>query len=340
MAWFGSIRVIAAIAVCLAWGLAFAPAPARAECLDAPDLASYRTATAADYALGPTRSDRLGRVVAPVNVNGQGPFRFIVDTGANRSAVSQVLAERLGLAAAGTGSVHTIYGVSDAPFVNVTSLQYANLPMGGASMPMLQNEVLAGEHGLLGVDGMRGRRLRMDFERNCIEIIASRGAPPLSGWTTIRGELRFRHLVLLHGFVNRLPVAMFVDTGSNSTLANFALRDRLRARSGVRTRNVDPVRAYTAGLPVVLDTIIALPRINLGEIEARDITAYVGDFHIFQLWNLTEEPALLIGMDVLSQTRGLAIDYGRASVHFRLRDTVRTGSRLSGGSRAGVTVRN
>ncbi len=244
------------------------------------------------------------------------------------------------MVSAGIGAVHTVYGVSDAPLVDVASLHYADLALGSASMPMLDSAVLAGEHGLLGVDGMRGRRLRMDFDRNCIEIVASRGASRLSGWTTIRGELRFGHLVLLHGFVNRMPVSMFVDTGSNSTLANLALRDGLRARIGVRTRNVDPVRAYTAGVPVILDTAIALPRVTLGEIEARDIAAYVGDFHIFHLWNLVDEPALLIGMDVLSQTRGLAIDYERASVHFKLRDNVRTGSRLAGGSRAGVNVRN
>ena len=44
---------------------------------------------------------------------------------------------------------------------------------------MLRGAVLAGEQGLLGVDGMRGRRLRIDFERGCIEIIPSADAPRL-----------------------------------------------------------------------------------------------------------------------------------------------------------------
>src|SRR5262245_22989425 len=92
-----------AVTLAAAW-LAAAP-PAFAECIDAPDLAAYQTATAMDFAQGPTRSDRLGRVVAPVIVNGQGPFRFIVDTGANRSAVSQALADQLGLTPNGVGDV-------------------------------------------------------------------------------------------------------------------------------------------------------------------------------------------------------------------------------------------
>jgi hypothetical protein len=52
-----------------------------------------------------------------------------------------------------------------------------------------------------------------------------------------------------------------------------------------------------------------------------------------------DEPALLIGMDVLSQTRAIAIDYERATVHFRLRSPIRTGSRLpSAGSNPGVAI--
>lgn len=305
---------------------------ARAECVAAPELAEYQQLTPADFAAGPTRLDRLGRVIAPIRVNGQGPFRFIVDTGANRSVVSQGLAAQLGLQPNGVDEVHNVYGVNVAPLVNVASLQHEQLQLGGEAMPMLQGAMLAGEHGLLGVDGMRGRRLLMDFERNCIEITPSRGARRLSRWTTVRGQLRFGHLVLITGRVGRMPVHMFIDTGSNFTMANLALRDGLRLRAESRRRVTDPIVAYSAGEPLVLDTAVVLPRVDLGQVHAESIVAYVGDFHIFQLWNLTEEPALLIGMDVLSRTRGIAIDYERATVHFLLHQPVRTGSRVAGDS--------
>jgi predicted aspartyl protease len=311
---------------------------ARAECIDAPDLAIFDTMLPEDYAQGATRSDRLGRVVAPVSVNGQGPFRFIVDTGANRSVLSESLAAQLGLVSTSVGDVHSVYGITQAPLVEVDSLQYSDVELRGASLPILRSTALAGEHGLLGVDGMRGRRLLMDFDRDCIEIAPSRGARRLANWTRVRGELRFGHLVTINGFVNRVPVTMFLDTGSNFTMANFALRDRLREQTRIRARSMDPVSAYTAGEPVVLDTAMALPRVDLGQLEASNILAYVGDFHIFRLWNLTEEPALLLGMDLLAQTRGIAIDYERAIVHFRLHTRPRTGSRVSGASQPGVSV--
>ncbi|MEQ1616871.1 MAG: aspartyl protease family protein [Terricaulis sp.] len=301
---------------------------AEAECIAAPDLAAYQTATPTDFAMGPTRSDRLGRVVAPVTVNGQGPFRFIVDTGANRSVLSQTLADRLGVAASRTGEVHSVYGVSTAPLANIASLEYGRLELGGGEMPLLQGAVLAGEHGLLGVDGMRGRRLRMDFVRNCIEIVPSEQARRLRGWVTIRSELRFGHLVVAPGRIDGVRVNLLLDTGSDSTLANVALREAISAR--VRRLRTENTVAFTAGRPVVLSDGIFIPHMMMGDVEVRNVAAYVGDFHIFALWRLQDEPTLLIGMDVLAQTRGLAIDYGRSVVYLDIRDPVRTGSRLPG----------
>ncbi|MCX7356936.1 MAG: retroviral-like aspartic protease family protein [Alphaproteobacteria bacterium] len=319
---FGHVQAIAAFAA----GLIFATSAA-AQCIDAPDLAAYQTATPADFAAGTTRRDSLGRVVAPVTVNGQGPFRFIVDTGANRSALSDDLAAHLGLVPNGMDNVHSVHGVSVAPIVTVNQIRYGDVSLNAEAVPMLSGGVLAGEQGLLGVDGMSGRRLRMDFERNCIEIVRSDQARRLRGWSTIRGDMRFGHLVVVRGSVNGIRVHLLLDTGSDSSLANLALRDAMNARLRHRNHREETI-AYTAGPSVVLENAISIPRMAMGELEVRNVTAYVGDFHIFQIWNLTSEPTLLLGMDVLSQARGLAIDYGRGTVHLRIRDRLRLETRL------------
>jgi hypothetical protein len=49
------------------------------------------------------------------------------------------------------------------------------------------------------------------------------------------------------------------------------------------------------------------------------VNAYIGDFHIFDLWGLQDEPTLLIGMDVLARSHEMAIDYEHGVVHFRKR---------------------
>src|SRR5277367_6539915 len=43
--------------------------------------------------VAPTRRDKIGRIWAPVMINGRGPFRLVLDTGASRSAVNAQVAE-------------------------------------------------------------------------------------------------------------------------------------------------------------------------------------------------------------------------------------------------------
>lgn len=308
----------------LAWFAA--NATAAAECYYPPEPAAQLAS--AEEVSGTTWQDRFGRMVAGVTVNGRGPYRFIVDTGANRSVLSAALAQELGLTPDGTGEVHSVHGVTTAPLVRVTTLQYGDMNLQNEQLPLLQGQVLAGEAGLLGVDGMSNLRLRMDFERHCIEITPSRTARRLRGWAAIRGQLHFGHLVVVRGTISGLHVNLLIDTGSDSSLANPALRDALNARVRHDRTQVDYAIAYTAGEPVILENSILLPRFSMGELEVRNVTAYVGDFHIFQLWNLIDEPTLLIGMDVLTQARGLAIDYGRGAVYLHIRDDLDFGSRL------------
>jgi len=195
---------------------------------------------------------------------------------------------------------------------------------------MLQGAMLAGEQGLLGVDGMQGRRLMLDFDAGCIEILPANRARPLGrGWTRMRGELQFGNLVVIEGRIDGLRVNVLIDTGSNVSLANNALRQALADR--VRY-NRDPAsygRAYTAGEPLVLDTAIVVPQLEVGELNMTGMLLFVGDFHVFSLWGLDAEPTVLVGMDVLSKARAMAIDYQRATVYFRLDSRNRAGARLS-----------
>lgn len=304
-----SIVATIALALCLgAW-------PASAACIAPPDPVIAPPAPG-EEANVETRRDRTGRVIAPVTVNGQGPFRFIVDTGANRSVLSPDLAARLGLSATAEGEVHSIASVTSAPIVNGARLTHGDMLLSSAPMPLLGGRVLAGEDGLLGVDGMQGRRLRMDIRRRCIEIVPSHRAPRLRGFVTIPGELRFGHLVVVRGRIRNVPVNILIDTGSDSSLANPALRDAL---GPIRTRDdAGIIEAFTAGEPIVLQGGVILPHVRMGEVAVTNVAAYVGDYHIFTLWGFQNEPTLLIGMDVLNQTEAVAIDYGRATVSFRL----------------------
>ena len=61
-----------------------------------------------------------------------------------------------------------------------------------------------------------------------------------------------------------------------------------------------------------------MPPIMLGDVLVRNVHITFVDLHIFQHWKLTDEPALLIGMDVLGVLDTLIIDYRRRELQIRL----------------------
>ncbi len=288
---------------------------ARAACLAAPQMVALEPP--GDVAVQDVDVSVGGRVVAPVMVNGAGPFRFIIDTGANRTVLSAGLAERLGLTPQGAAEVHSINGVETAPLAPLTSLAFGNLDMAPRAAPVLTGPVFAGAHGLLGVDGLTGMRLTMDMVRRCVEIAPARTPVGSRDWTHARGELRFNNLVVVPALIGGVHANVLIDTGSTATLANSALREALGVAPVARLDD-DTQRAYTAGRPVVLEHYMVIPRLDVGDVTITNVAAHIGDFHIFDLWGLADAPTLLVGMDVLSQTRAVAIDYRRASVHFRI----------------------
>jgi predicted aspartyl protease len=265
---------------------------------------------------GATGNDSAGRAVALISVNGQGPFPFIIDTGANRSVLSQALATRLGLAHSGEGVVHSIDGAEPAMLVNVESLSFRGLHLSGGDTPVLDGPMLDGEQGLLGVDGMAGRLLHVDFTKHCVEIYESAAQMPMRGWSSVPARMRFGTMLMVPGEIMGVHVNVLIDTGSDISLANEHFRDALR---GVAAQSIEyhDGRAFTFGRPIVLAQSVWTPSLRLGHTSVESVKAYIGDFHIFELWGLQDEPTLLIGMDVLARSREMAIDYEGGVVHFR-----------------------
>ena len=61
-----------------------------------------------------------------------------------------------------------------------------------------------------------------------------------------------------------------------------------------------------------------MPPILLGDVIIRNVNMTFVDLHIFKHWKLTDEPAILIGMDVLGVLDTLIIDYRRRELQIRL----------------------
>jgi len=260
--------------------------------------------------------DITGRLRAPVYINGMGPFHFIVDTAANRSAISARLAAQLGLPVAGAGEVHAMGGPFTAPMAQVRTLRAGVIQSSDIEMPVIADDALGSADGLLGVEDMAGRQLTMDFENERILIEHARQPVSRRDWSTVEARRRFGNLIVAQARIEGVPVRVVIDTGAQASIANTALRDELVRLGRART---DParIRTLTVGGPIVLDQLMFIPRLTIGgAVDVSNVTAGVGDPYVFTLWELHDEPALLLGMDVLGQSRAMVIDYERNRVHF------------------------
>jgi predicted aspartyl protease len=115
------------------------------------------------------RTDWTRRLTTPVKIDGQGPFRFIIDTGANRSVISDQVARRLALPEGAPTLVHGIAGAVPARTVNVKSFLAGGAPAPIKDIPVLDGAALGAE-GLLGIDAFRNRRVEFDFVRGRVTL--------------------------------------------------------------------------------------------------------------------------------------------------------------------------
>jgi predicted aspartyl protease len=266
------------------------------------------------YAI-PTLRDRVGRIVAAVTINGRGPFRFMLDTGCNRTVLAQSVLAKLDLAADPDASISVVgvTGSQIADSVHIDSLDSGAIHFRDVDLAVLSGPVLYDLDGILGMEGFDGLKVSADFVRGLVSISKSRDRPAPARYAAIPVQFLSDRLLMIDARVGRLHVKAIIDTGSQRTLANDAL---LAAFSGGR-RDVPPtspasvIDATQSQQPGLTARV---PAIQLGEATIQNLDVTFGDFQIFRTWGLENEPALLIGMDALGTLADLDIDYQRKEV--------------------------
>ena len=270
--------------------------------------------------VAPTRRDRIGRIWAPVSVNGQGPFRLVLDTGASHSALTARVVEELGIAydPSNTVLLRGATGSVQVPFVAVETLEFGDLLVEPRRLPIVP-DALGGAEGVLGTDGLAGKRIHIDFRRDSITIMRSKNERAASGYATIPVRFLRGRLLVVDAFLGGLPVKAVIDTGGQATLGNEALRIALAERRRRQQQDAYPDDVTGATLDVQMGSRVSTPSLALGGILVRNPAMTFADFAIFEHWKMTGEPAMLIGMDVLGLLDTLIIDYRRKELQVKLR---------------------
>ncbi len=267
--------------------------------------------------VAPTRRDRIGRIWAPVMINGRGPFRLVLDTGANSSAVIDSVATRLGipLHPSRTVNLQGVTGSARVPTIAVNRMEVGELYMEGTVLPVVA-DVFGGAEGVLGSEGLGDKRVFIDFGHDEILISRSHGQSAPLDYARIPLTLIRGRLLMFNVMMGSIRTKAILDTGAQQTIGNNALRELLlkRARDEAKTQDIVGVT-----LDVARGDSIAAPPLSFGSIEVRQLNITFGDMFIFDYWKLTHEPALLIGMDVIGSLDVIIIDYRLHELQIRAR---------------------
>ena len=262
-----------------------------------------------------TTRDRIGRIWAPVLIDGKGPFRLVLDTGANHSAVIPSTAAALGSTGAATATVVTGFtGSAVVPTIAVARMEVGDLLLGPTTLPVVP-DVFGGAQGVLGNEGLAGKRIFADFMHDRLEISSSHGEPAHLGFSVVPLKVIEGGLLLADLRVGGIRCKAIIDTGAQGTVGNLPLREAL-----MRHPPRDAQRAQVVGvtLDVQSGDSVPAPRIELGGLTITGVHITFGDMYLFQHWHMTDQPVVLLGMDLLGSFDTLIIDYRMRQLQIRL----------------------
>ena len=260
-----------------------------------------------------TLGDRADRMTVPVSIGGKGPFRFVVDTGAERTVIARELASQLDLGAGRRIRVHSMTEVSTIDTVLIPQLEVGGRDVLQIHAPAFARRNLGAE-GMLGVDSLKSQRVSFDFDRN--QMTVSPSAKREERWAAdaivITGRSRFGHLVLVDAALDGQKVWVIIDTGSQVTVGNEALRRKLLAKKRLGTPSPLELVSVTGGSIVAQQSIAR--RIRLGDITITGLPVAFADVHPFRKLDLMDRPALLLGMDALRVFGRVSVDFANRKV--------------------------
>jgi len=283
-------------------------------------------AAASCFAAAPlAQAEPATLLTVPVMLAGQGPFRFVVDSGAERTVLADDLAASLGLAKTGRASVVGIVREIPTDTVALSQLDAGSIAARDLRLPVLPRAWLQAD-GYLGLDVIDNHRVTFDFRRNRLEL----NDPVLS---LFAGYARPNESVLAAAGksgklrtadcrVDGVSATAFLDTGAEVSVGNSQLYKML-AEQGAQFRPTEPMMltGITGGsLPA---RALSIARARLGGFDLSTDGLAIADLPIFERWGLNDTPALFVGMDFLRRFSRVSIDYGRKQYRLELasRDT-------------------
>jgi predicted aspartyl protease len=252
----------------------------------------------------------LNFLFAEVFIDGKGPFRFIVDTGATQTVLSSKVAATLGLKRVATNIMYGLGGegktespIYRADTVQVGDVTVRNVPLGALNNPLLDLVT----DGILGPSLLADFTITIDYPRDRIEL--SRKAPDSGVAVPV---WFFSGLLLAPVEVNgTLKGNFLIDSGADGTLLAHSLANALGVNKDTPGAALKLPIGGVGGLD---DGVLMVPSVTLkSAFETRKFEPIMA-INLKSMSSLIQtELSGVLGYDTLKDYR-LTVDYSKAEI--------------------------
>jgi predicted aspartyl protease len=220
-------------------------------------------------------------ILLPVTVNGQGPFQFILDTGAGTSLLSPELAQKVGANIIGAKEGQSAGGKVSVSLAKVDSLAVGetrrdDVDVGIVDLSQIAKTIGTKIDGDLGYNFLNRFQITIDYSNCELRLDDPKRVEFFGRSATAEIPLRLaspaKPLILVDAYLNgQGPFQFAIDTGTSTT----AITPELGKKLGIASSPVGP--ATTGGTQVDV-TIGSVQSFALGGAKVDDMDVVVADF--------------------------------------------------------------
>lgn len=262
---------------------------------------------------------RLGfgdRLLTDVYIDGQGPFEFLLDTASSQTVLYERVRSRLNLVPVSDDPI-TVLGMSgiatSLPF-SLSEFRLSQLSIPDLPVVVLPNPPPGTEpDGVLGIDVLKRFVVVLDARGHRLQLYDSADdiSAKIAAWRPInllprRFPLVSEQFWFMTAYYENKPARTLLDLGAGLTILNWELAHKLGFEKYKFPAAPEKLRDVL-GKPTPVFLLKQLT-INIAGRVWRGTSAVVADAKLFDILNMADEPAGIIGPGLLLND-SIAIDF-------------------------------
>ncbi|WP_291197649.1 aspartyl protease family protein [Hyphomonas sp.] len=258
-------------------------------------------ALAAERLVIPFEINDLDHMVVRIEINGTGGTTAVIDTAATFPMLDSRTASSSGVPAPGADprrvNVLGLNGAREYPVVRVDEIRLGNLNLASLDAAYSEDlDVPGAAANVLPSTAFPGDILELDFSRRVISVYDGRPDRPE---TDVSGRINYTvldGLMFVDVRINGKPGRAIVDTGSNISYVNSAFAGLAQMRTNEEKSQL--LLGATGGDARV--RVATARKMSLGDFYFSGADIMVSDPFLFESLGVSDEPAMVLGLDYLS----------------------------------------